>query len=153
MSRYVFVCFSLSLHVFSCLLVSLSFYSLCFWFFFFWGSQSWCCLSCLSVTRQYTHQLWWLAAINSSKYMQDVEIFVSVPKSTLHLTLCLFLFTTTTFCAGRASQNWISGYGTLFFYFSVLKWFCKSHMIVPSFFSNQQLGLSLSICPFFSPAH
>lgn len=60
----------LSLHAFSCLLASLSF---CLWFVFslrflfgsvlfschFWGSQSWGCLSCLSVTGRYTCRYGW----------------------------------------------------------------------------------------------
>ena len=96
----------LSLHAFSCLLTSLSFclwfivslrfflvwFSFFFFFFFschFWGSQSWGCLSCLSVTGRYTCQSLWLTALINlypgSAYVGH-ENNISAPKWTLHLT-------------------------------------------------------------------
>lgn len=91
----------LSPHAFSCLSASLSFVHFSpfrFWFCLvpfvfsshFWGSQSWGCLSCLSVTGRYTCQSLWLTALINlypgSVYIGH-ENNTSAPKWTLHLTL------------------------------------------------------------------
>lgn len=69
--------------------------------------------------------------------------------------ICLFPFTTTTFCAGRASQNWIYGYGTLLFILLCLKGLPRSshsHTLLCHLLSktNNWVSLNLSL---FSPAH
>lgn len=74
-------------------LPSLLFFCLVQFFFFvschFWGSQSWGCLSCLSVTGRYTCQSLWLTALINlypgSAYAGH-ENNISAPKWTLHLT-------------------------------------------------------------------
>lgn len=112
----VFVHLSLSVHAVSCLLVSLSFF---LWFIFslslwlsvwvqldylftylifschFWGSQSWGCLNCLSVTGRYACQSLWLTALINlypgSAYTGHGNN-ISAPKWTLHLTLSVSFF-------------------------------------------------------------
>lgn len=68
--------------------------------------------------------------------------------------ICLFPFTMTTFCAGRASQNWIYGYETLLFtllYLKLLPRSFHSHTLLchpPSKTNNWvSLDLSLFSCP------
>lgn len=111
----VFVSLSLSLHAFilpagfSFLLLLIHFlplHSISVYFLFvglfelFWGgfschfsgSQSWGCLSCLSVTGRYTCQSVWLTALINlypgSAYAGHGNN-ISAPKWTLHLTLCV----------------------------------------------------------------
>lgn len=157
----------LSPHASSCQLASFSF-CLCFilpffaldfvWFvcFFlsFWGSQSWGCLSCLFVTGRYTPQSLWLTALIDVSWFTGHENNIFAPKWTLHLTLSVsFLFTTTTFCAGRASQNWIYGYGTLLFILLCLKGLPRSyhsHTLLSHLLSKTNNWVSLNLSLFFS---
>ena len=123
----------------------------------FWGSQSWGCLSCLSVTGRYTCQSPWLTALINlypgSVYIGH-ENNTSAPKWTSHLTLSVsFLFTTTTFCAGRASQTWIYGYGTLLFILLCLKGLPRSshsHTLLCHLLSKTNNRVSLNLSLFFS---
>lgn len=77
--------------------------SLLIWFgsvslFFFchlWGSQSWGCLSCLSVTGRYRCQSLWLTALINvypGWVCTGDENNISAPKWTIHLTLSVFFF-------------------------------------------------------------
>lgn len=153
----------LSLHAFSCLLASLSFLPLVHFLpfdfslvlFISRGSQSWGCLSCLSVTGRYTCQSPWLTAlINIYPGAAYTGNNISAPKWTLHLTLSVsLLFTTTTFCAGRASQNWIYGYGTLLFILLCLKGLPRSshsHTLLCHLLSKTNNWVSLNLSLFFS---
>lgn len=81
---------------------------------------------------------------------------ISASEWTLNLTLSVsFPFLTTTFCAGRGSQNWIHGYGTLLFFllcFKGLPGSSHSHTFCAILFLKATTG-SPSTCPSFSPAH
>lgn len=89
-----------------------------------WGLQSWGCLNCLSVTGRYTCQLLWLTTqINSytgSVYTGHEILYLlqSGHYSWPYLSLSSYH---DNLCAGRASQNWIYGYGSLLFILLCLK--------------------------------
>lgn len=141
----VVVC--LYLHAFSCLLASVSFWPRFispFWFcsvpFFschFWGSQSWGCLSCLSVTGRYTCKpLRLTVLLNLVQHIHEIiHLLQSGHYTWPYLSLSLYHDNFLRWQSSSELNLWV---WNIIIHFAVLKGFAEilsqSHIIVPSSF-------------------